>query len=107
MWGPLTTLVTRVFWASIFFGLELWSRLRALSEARTWDGPLDGPPAPVIESTTRLHGCPAFYVSTTRPAPRAIYSLCFLACLPAPYHVVRAVYVASLQPTAPTVPTIE
>ena len=83
MWGPLTTLLTRLFWASVFFGLELWSRLRALSEARTWDGPLDGPPAPVIESTTRLHGCPAFYVSTARPAPRAIYSLCFLACLPA------------------------
>ena len=83
MWGPLTTLLTRLFWASVFFGLELWSRLRALSEARTWDGPLDGPPAPVIESTTRLHGCPAFYVSTARPAPRAIYSLCFLASLPA------------------------
>ena len=81
--------------------------LRALSEARTWDGPKDGPPAPVIESTTRLHGCPAFYVSTARPAPRAIHSLCFLACLPAPHHVVRAVYVAPLQPTAPTVPTIE
>ena len=81
--------------------------LRALSEARTWDGPLDGPPAPVIESTTRLRGCPAFYISAARPAPRAIHSLCFLACLPAPHHVVRAVYVAPLQPTAPTVPTIE
>ena len=30
--------------------------------AHTWDGPLDGPPAPVIEFTTRFHGCPAFCV---------------------------------------------
>ena len=62
MWGPLTTLVTRLSWAAVFSGLELWSRLRVLCEPRTWDGPLDGPPAPVIESTTRFHGCPAFCV---------------------------------------------
>ena len=107
MWGPLTTLGTRLSWAAVFSGLELWSRLRVLCEPRTWDGPLDGPPAPVIESTTRFHGCPAFCVSAARPAPRAIHSLCFLACLPAPHHVVRAVYVAPSQLTAPTVPTIE
>ena len=57
--------------------------------------------APRLPSLLRFN-CPASAKGNLLPV-----FPCLLACLPAPHHVVRAVYVAPLQPTAPTVPTIE